>query len=68
MSNKLTDTERTSAKDILDRLDGVHLTAWEMSFIESVTEQTDDNEPWLTTRQWEILHKLDDEKGRGSSR
>jgi len=64
MSNKLTPKEVSDARDILTRLDGVHLTAWEMSFIESITEQTDDDEPWLTTRQWEILHKLDGEKGK----
>ena len=64
MINTLTAKELRDARDLLARLDGEPtLTPWETSFIESITEQTDQNEPWLTTRQWEILRKIDDEKG-----
>lgn len=63
MSNKLTAVQLQKAKDMLGRLEHANLTPWETSFIESVTEQTDADWPWMTARQQEILEKLDGEKG-----
>lgn len=62
-TNKLTSNDVRKAKDILDRLELANLTPWETGFIETVTEQTGEAEPWLTRRQWEILTELDQEKG-----
>jgi len=64
MSNRLTPKELADVKESLANLEHApNLTAWETSFIESVTEQTDEAQPWLTTRQLEILHELHHEKG-----
>ncbi len=63
MSNKLTALQRTQIKDALARLEHAQLTPWEISFLETVTDQTGEDEPWLTDRQREILNTLDSEKG-----
>lgn len=64
-TNTLNATELQRAKDILARLEHApDLTSWETGFYESLTEQIEDAEPWLTPRQWEILEELDQKKGQ----
>ena len=61
--NTLTPLQLTQTKDALARLEHAQLTAWEISFLETVTDQTGEDAPWLTGRQREILDELDRKKG-----